>query len=185
MKAKEIENYLAQMGQELADSGITSPVHILLVGGAFMLTQMKVRRTTDDIDVVPLDEDKHDEATGAPLAVALWNAAHAVAAKHALPPLWFNTLIADFIRAAGTVPYGTLWHRYGPLEVYLPPKEYMLVLKLLANRKKDRADIKALCKALGINTREQAQNLVNAYIPDQKTQTEFLIPTTLTILFPS
>lgn len=183
MKAKEIENYLAQLGQELADTGITSPVQILLVGGAFMLTQMKVRRTTDDIDVVPLDEDKHDEATGAPLAVALWNAAHAVAAKNELPPLWFNTLIADFLRAAGAVPHGTLWRRYGPLEIYLPPKGYMFVLKLMANREKDRADIKVLCKALKIHTREQAQDRINMYIPDQEAQTLFGIPATLSTLF--
>ncbi|QBD79864.1 hypothetical protein EPA93_29345 [Ktedonosporobacter rubrisoli] len=185
MKAHDIEKYLAQLGRELANSGIVSPIHILLIGGAFMLTQTQVRRMTNDIDVLPLDEDQRDIATGTPLAVALWNAAHAVAARHRLHPLWFNTLIVDFVRAAGDIPHGTHWRTYGPLEVYLPPKEYMLALKLVANREKDQADIAALCQELKICTRQQAQRLITMYIPDQEEQHLFAIPTTLNTLFPA
>jgi hypothetical protein len=150
-----------------------------------MLTQMKVRRTTDDIDVLPLDEGDTDEATGAPIAVALWNAAHAVAASQNLPPTWFNTVIADFVRAAGVVPTGTLWHKYGPLEIYLPPREYILVLKLIANRPKDQRDISALCKLLNVRTRQEAQNLIDSYIPDVEIQRLFAIPDSLEAFFPS
>src|SRR4051812_18062063 len=104
MNARDIEKYLSHLGDELTELGIQHPVRLLLLGGAFMLTQVKVRRTTDDIDVLPLDEGDTDEATGAPIAVALWNAAHAVAASQNLPTTWFNTVIADFVRAAGVVP---------------------------------------------------------------------------------
>src|SRR5690242_15801161 len=133
MNAKDIETCLSLLGNELAHMGIVRPVRVLLLGGAFMLTQVKVRRTTDDIDVLPLDADAQDEATGLPLAVALWQATHTVAKQYQLPTSWFNTLIQDFIRAAGEVPDGTLWRTYGPLEVYLPPIEYIFVLKFIAN----------------------------------------------------
>src|SRR5579885_1203710 len=51
MQAQEIEAYLAQLGQELADRGVEQPVRMLLIGGAFMLTQVHNRLTTDDVDV--------------------------------------------------------------------------------------------------------------------------------------
>ena len=60
--------------------------------------------------------------------------------------------------------------RYGKLEVFFPPKEYILALKLLAGRRKDRDDILALCQQLQIQTQEQAKALVDHYIPDQEVQ---------------
>jgi hypothetical protein len=185
MNARDIEICLAHLGDELTNQGIQRPVRILLLGGAFMLTQVKVRRTTDDIDVLPLDGGDADEATGIPIAVALWNATHAVASSQNLPTTWFNTVIADFVRAAGEIPTGTLWHKYGPLEIYLPPREYILALKLIANRQKDQRDIRALCRHLKIHTRQQAQQLVDTYISDSEVQWLLKIPSTLEMLFPS
>ena len=37
MKAEDIENYLSQLGRELLKRGIQEPVHVLLIGGAYML----------------------------------------------------------------------------------------------------------------------------------------------------
>lgn len=68
------------------------------------------------------------------------------------------------------VPEGTLWRRYGKLEVFLPPKDYILALKLLAGRRKDTSDILALCQQLEIQSQEQAQALVDRYIPDPQVQ---------------
>jgi hypothetical protein len=184
MRASDVERYLSYLGEELADLGIRSPIRVLLLGGAFMLTQVKVRRTTDDIDVLPLDEGGIDEATGAPIAVALWNAAHAVASRENLPPTWFNTIIAEFVQAAGSVPAGRLWQKYGPLEIYLPPEAYIFALKLIANRRKDQRDIQALCKRLKVRTRQQAQQLLDIYIPNTETQQFFALPDTLEKLFP-
>jgi hypothetical protein len=184
MHASDVERYLSYLGDELADLGIQSSIRVLLLGGAFMLTQVNVRRTTDDIDVLPLDEGGIDEATGAPIAVALWNAAHAVAARENLPSTWFNTIIAEFVQTAGAVPTGTLWHKYGPLEIYSPPKEYIFVLKLIANRRKDQRDIRALCRRLKVRTRQQAQHLLDIYIPDAETQQFFALSDTLEKLFP-
>jgi hypothetical protein len=46
MQAQDIEVYLADLGQELARMQLQQPVRILLIGGAFMLTQLGSRRTT-------------------------------------------------------------------------------------------------------------------------------------------
>jgi len=71
-----------------------------------------------------------------------------------------------------------------PLEVYLPPEEYILALKLLAGRPKDRDDIFALCKRLQIQTREQAQQVLDRYIPDKQLQQMNKVEKTLTRFFP-
>lgn len=52
MQAQDIEMYLADLGQELQDLGVEDPVRILMIGGAFMLTQLDNRSTTDDVDVL-------------------------------------------------------------------------------------------------------------------------------------
>ncbi len=83
---------------------------------------------------------------------------------------WLNDMMGDSLRETGRVPSGTLWRTYGVLEVYLPPAEFILALKLMAGRQKDRADILALCQELRIQEREQAQRLVDLYIPDKQLQ---------------
>ncbi len=50
MQAQDIITYLAELGQELQNLGVQYPVRILLVGGAYMLTQVHNRPTTNDID---------------------------------------------------------------------------------------------------------------------------------------
>jgi len=70
------------------------------------------------------------------------------------------------------------------LEVYIPPKEYILALKLLASRKKDQKDILALCQQLNVQTREQAQQVVDHYVPDREVQQLSNLKKTLSTLFP-
>jgi predicted nucleotidyltransferase len=55
MQKKEIEMYFAQLGKELQILEVQRPVRILLIGGAFMLIQVKNRQTTDDIDILLKD----------------------------------------------------------------------------------------------------------------------------------
>ena len=78
--------------------------------------------------------------------------------------------MGDSLRETGRVPSGTLWRVYSVLEVYLPPAEFILALKLMAGRQKDVADIEALSQQLEIQTRRQAQSLVDRYIPDKQLQ---------------
>jgi hypothetical protein len=56
------------------------------------------------------------------------------------------------------------------LKYNIPEAEYILALKLLANRPKDRPDIQILCQQLHIQTRDQAQEVVDRYIPDKAVQ---------------
>jgi hypothetical protein len=57
MKAEDFENYLSQLGQELLKRGIQEPIHLLLIGGAYMLLLTNTARNTDDIDIFWLEND--------------------------------------------------------------------------------------------------------------------------------
>ncbi len=167
MQEEEIETNLAKLGQELQEMGLQRPIRILLVGGAFMLTQIKNRQATNDIDV--LLKDVEDSTT--PWLYQTFKAAiRSVAMKNKMPNSWLNDVIGDFLRDLGNIPDGKLWRRFDKLEVYLPPEEYILALKLLAGRQKDKDDTLALCKRLQIQTREQAQKVLDRYIADKQLQ---------------
>ncbi len=180
MQAEEIEAHLAELGQELQEMGLQRPIRILLVGGAFMLTQIRNREATDDIDIV--FKDVKDTTT--PWLYQTFKAAiRSVARKDDLSEIWLNDVIGDFLKDLGKVPEGKLWRRFGKLEIYLPPEEYILSLKLLANRPKDQSDILALTRKLKIQTREQAQDLIDRFIPDKQLQRMNNVEDTLTDFF--
>lgn len=180
MQAEEIEAHLAELGQELQEMGLQRPIRILLVGGAFMLTQIRNRQATNDIDIV--FKDIKDTTT--PWLYQTFKAAiRSVAMKNKIPTSWLNDVIGDFLRDLGNVPEGKLWRTYGKLEVYLPPEEYILALKLLANRPKDQEDILALIQRLKIQTREQAQQVLDRYISNKQIQQMNNVEDTLTDLF--
>jgi hypothetical protein len=181
MEAQDIEHYLADLGRELQQRGVQHPVRLLLVGGAYMLTQVHNRPSTNDIDVL-LKEIAPSPTS--PLYQTFKAAARAVARRHALPGNWLNDLIGDFLRGTGTAPEGTLWRTFASLEVYIPQAEYILALKLFAGRPKDRDDIAVLCQQLQIRTRGQAQILVDRYIPDRQLQQLNHLDETLDDFFP-
>lgn len=180
MHAQEIEYYLAELGQALQRLGVQHPIQILLVGGAFMLTQIHNRTSTNDVDV--LFKDEEDSITS-PRYQTFKAAVRAVARKNKLPGNWLNDIMGDFLRDTGTAPGGTLWRTYSMLEVYIPPSEYVLALKLFAGRPKDRDDIDSLCQQLQIRTRQQAQQLVDRYIPNKQVQQLNHLDETLDELF--
>ena len=181
MQAQDIETYLADLGQQLQYLEVQRPVRILMVGGAYMLTQFHNRPTTNDVDVLLKDVD--DPMTSQVYQI-FKTAVRVVASKNQIPLTWINDVIGDFLRDTSIVPQGTLWRSYGSLEVYIPPSEYILALKLLAGRQKDRVDIQILCPRLHIQTREQAQQLVDQYIPNKRVQQINDFDKTLNLLFP-
>ena len=181
MQGKDIERALAALGEELQHMGIQQPIRLLLVGGAFMLTQIGNRPSTNDVDVLPKDGELSPTS---PLSQTLHEAVRAVARKQRLPNTWLNDLIGDFLRDTGTAPEGTLWRTYGKLAVFVPPGEYILALKLFAGRPKDREDIASLCQLLQIQTRTQAQQLIDRYIPNRKVQLLNHVDETLDEWFP-
>jgi hypothetical protein len=180
MQAQEITQYLAELGQELQQRGMQQPIRLLVVGGAFMLLQLHQRPATQDIDVLFKD---FDDPAATPFYSSFQAAVRAVAAQHQLAMNWINDVIGDALRDTGPVPAGTLWQTFGPLEVYFPDSTYILALKILANRSKDRADIQVLCQLLGIQTRAQAQQILDQYV-DPTIQQAQQVDLTLAILFP-
>ena len=181
MHAQDIETYLAELGQELQRLGVQHSIRILLVGGAFMLTQIQNRASTNDVDVLLKDGE---DSTTSPRYQTFRAAVRAVARKRTLPSNWLNDIMGDFLRDTGTAPDGTLWRTYSKLEVFIPPREYVLALKVFAGRPKDRDDIYSLCQQLQIRTREQAQQIVDRYIPNKQVQQLNQLDDTLDELFP-
>lgn len=180
MRTQGIDRCLTHLGQELSILGIQQPVRVLVIGGTFMLTQIGNRSITEDIDVIFTDITDRRASS---IYQATLQAAKAVAMRNNLRDDWFNDGMSHLLRTMGDMPIGTLWKQYGVLEVYLPPTGYILALKLLAYRDKDKEDIEALCQRLGIQTREQAQSVVNLYVPDPSTQDIFRLEETLEKLF--
>lgn len=162
MKAEEIEDYLSQLGQELVNAGIEEPLHILIIGGAYMLLVANAPRSTDDVDFFWLEEDDKTLEQG---IYALRDAVRAVADRNELEIDWFNYMTHLLMYDQVVVPKGKLWKCFGPLCVYIPSREYILALKIIAGRDKDIEDSKILLQQAKIKTRQQAQKLLDRYIP--------------------
>ena len=83
------------------------------------------------------------------------------------------------------IPRGTLWKRFGPLHIYVPPKTYILALKILAGREKDIEDSRLLLRSVKVRTRSQARLLLDRYIsPAAQAANAEDIERTLEELFP-
>jgi|SRR5579859_6230192 len=161
MNAKEITRYLFLVGQELEAANVQEPIELLLIGGGYMLTQIRgSRKATGDVDAVWVQEVYSDSDI-------YWNlqeAILAVANTERLDLRWMNMDGSGFVHQAGPLPKMKLWKQFGPMFIYLPPKDFILAHKLVAGRKKDRADIEFLCAQLRINTRKKAQKVLDKYI---------------------
>ena len=116
MQAKDIERHLAQLGQELTDRGVQKPIRVLLIGGAYMLLLAKMQRSTDDVDILWLDEEDALQRG----IDALREGVQAVAEKQQLEPDWFNYMTHLLMYDVVIIPKGTLWKRFGPLHIYVP-----------------------------------------------------------------
>jgi hypothetical protein len=179
-KAGFHEHYLAELGAAVESQGISKPVRLLLIGGAYMMLLANAPRTTDDIDICWLEEGEDFHKA----RLALRDAVQAIASKHTLSPNWFNYLTQMLIYDKIIMPRGKLWKRYGPLHVYAPPKEYILALKILAGRDQDLADCRLLLPQTRIRTRKQAQRVLDRYILPEAQQDEAeTITSSLDVLF--
>jgi len=180
MKAEDIEKYLSQLGQELLKRGVQEPIHFLLIGGAYMLLLTNTPRNTDDIDIFWLEEEEGLQRALRPLQEGV----NAVAEANQIDPNWLNYMTQLLMYDLVIVPDGNLWKTYGPLHIYAPPREYILALKVFAGRDKDIEDCKILLQQGTINTRQQAQLLLDRYIlPDAQQNNIETIERSLTQLF--
>jgi hypothetical protein len=174
LTAQDILYYLDLYGKELEQRGYPAKAHLLLIGGAYMITHLGVLRTTEDIDVYPLDQTWPERAPE-PLPIMMDRVTKDIAKLCGLDEQWFQTSRKSAMQVAGGIPQGTYWRTFGALEIYLPPRDYILFLKLRINRPKDSDDIDHLCQLLNIHTRAQAQVLVDHYMPDPSHQAVFRV----------
>jgi hypothetical protein len=179
MEARDIKRYLADLGAALKNRGVKKPLRMMLIGGAYMLLLENAPRSTEDIDIFWLEEDAFERMREVVSACML-----EVARKHMLPPNWFNFLTQVILMQDIYIPDGTLWKRFGPLYIYIPPREYILALKMTAGRPKDLDDCAILLPKTAIQTIEQAQELLNTYIlPEAQEEHGEQIEKSLGILF--
>ncbi len=179
MKAEDIENYLSQLGHELLKRGIQEPIHLLLIGGAYMLLLTDTPRNTDDIDIFWLEEEGFQRALR-----PLQEGVIAVAEANQIDPNWLNYMTQLLMYDLVIVPSGNLWKAFGPLHIYAPPQEYILALKIFAGREKDIEDCRILLQQVKISTRQQAQIFLDRYIlPDARQNNTETIARSLDILF--
>lgn len=159
MNAKDIVYYLTLLGIELEMRGLQEPIELLLIGGGFMLTQVKNRVVTGDIDAVWVLPDFFADSE----VYRLFEAAVREIGEHENLGLdWLNVAGTDFVHETG-IPDMKLWKKFRSVHIYLPPKDFILAHKLLAGREKDMADINALCAKLRVKTREKAQKVIDKY----------------------
>lgn len=183
---QEIEMYFASLDEaigkqlELKDSKVQTYVY---GGGALIGHQMEHRKSTQDIDVVFLNVP--DSANPDQMTQALFKAVRSVAKKHRLAWEWFNdsaNAVNDF-RDMMPQPELEPWFEGNHLQVLLLSKRCLLGMKLMAGRRKDDQDIEVLLEDLQIETREQAQALVDQFIPDRQRQEIDKLARTLDELF--
>jgi hypothetical protein len=158
MDKQQIIQNLKLLGEELEALQIQEPIRLLMIGGGYMITQFGNRTLTEDVDVFTRLDHESEEYRLFREAIR-WIAEDIQVSKK-----WVSDTIGDFMELLGPVPGGTLWLKHGMLEVYVPEPEYVLVLKLLAGRKKDLDDIQMLLQVLGIEKREQARVLLQRYV---------------------
>jgi hypothetical protein len=159
LEPHDIERYLAELGTELSSRGIKKPVRMMLIGGAYMLLLANAPRTTHDIDIFWLEEGALQQILN-----PLRDSVQAITNRHELAPDWFNYLTQLLMQDEVIVPNGKLWKRFGPLYIYVPPKKYILALKILAGRTKDLDDCAILLSQIKIKTRQQAEKLLEEYV---------------------
>ena len=181
--SKQVIQYLEEVAQILLQLRVILPFHILVAGGAYMLLQEK-RKSTKDIDfalleppqVIPTEPFRiHVQKTEIskhtiPYALEFQQAIDIVAHKHKnLEDDWLNDEAAIYYYDDTRYAEVTFWRSFGNniLHVYLPTLEYMFATKIAAYRPKDMKDIQSIIHDLQIQTREQAQAIVDTFLlPD-------------------
>lgn len=160
-----LEQAFEMMGDLAAQDG--KVIDIAVYGGSCLLLAGNIRDVTRDVDAVFLSERSRG-----------YQLADAVGRRLGLPDDWLNQAVKSVAPPKGNpqpnlLPFGE-FPKKGPvgLRVYLPTPEYMLAMKLLANRlddpeglARDRRDLYFLMDVTGLATPEQLAELVTLCYP--------------------
>ena len=162
-----IERAFDRIGSKAVRRGIQT--EIAVYGGSCLVLASDMREASGDVDAV---FDVRSRS-------ALYEMFDEVARELRLPSDWMNEAVR---RSAPPqpprIPYGDYPRDNTSgcgLRVFLPTPEYMLAMKLLAQRgggeheeektQTDRSDSLALMRITGLDTKEKLQNLMETYYP--------------------
>ena len=152
MTADEITQYLTELNDELRLMDIKGEVS--LFGGVVMVLAFNARPSTRDVDAIfePIKEIR--------------NASHRIAERHDLRLDWLNMAVKMFVVEH---PREALFE-FSNLIVTIPDAKYLLAMKMLALRPntEDEGDAIFLIGKLGIESREQAIELVKGFYPKKE-----------------
>lgn len=194
MNKPELEGLLEELDAALVNA-FPGPelMRMLVVGGACLLFQGVTARPTEDVDVVIFDLMGSEPSTliyHTPVADTIRRLIKAIGKRHGLKgerQMFLNDDCAPFLleMSENELPPMRLFKTYHRLELYVPSDlRYILACKLMAGRpEKDLSDIHHLCRLLEIKSRDQAQQVVNQYIPSPIQQALYELPKTLDRLF--
>ena len=161
MTAEEIEQYLREVGDELALQNVKG--EICLYGGAVMCLVFKARPATKDVDAI-FEPVKF-----------IRNAITKIAERHGLRQDWLNFAVKMFV----VEHEKKILFDFPNLKVYIPTADYLLAMKVLAARAdtEDVSDIKFLSNELKLSDCMQIAEIVRKYYPNKiiKPETEFLL----------
>jgi hypothetical protein len=194
MNKLELEALLEELDEALAKAFPgPEPMSVLVVGGACLLFQEVIDRTTEDVDVIIFEMMGSEENTlifKSPIADKIRRIIKGIGKRHGLKgqqQFFFNDDCAPFLLelSGNELPPMRLFKAYQKLHLYVPGDlRYILACKLMAGRAtKDFADIDVLCQRLGIRNRGQAQSVVDRYFSSPVDQAIHLLSQTLETLF--
>ncbi|WP_451974609.1 hypothetical protein [Azospirillum endophyticum] len=160
-----LEQAFEMMGDLAARDG--KVIDIAVYGGSCLLLAGNIRDVTRDVDAVFLSERSRG-----------YELADLVGRRLGLPDDWLNQAVKSVAPPKGNpqpnlLPFGEYPKRGAiGLRIYLPTPEYMLAMKLLANRRddpeglaRDRRDLHFLMEVTGLVTKEQLGDLVMLCYP--------------------
>jgi hypothetical protein len=160
-----LEQAFEMFGDLAASEG--SVIDIAVYGGSCLLLASNIRDVTRDVDAVFLTERSRG-----------YELADIVGHKLGLPDDWLNQAVKYVAPPKGNpqpnlFPFGE-YPKQGEvgLRVYTPAPEYILAMKLLANRRddpdglaRDRRDLHMLMRVTGLTTGEQLADLIKVCYP--------------------
>ncbi|ONH38104.1 MULTISPECIES: DUF6036 family nucleotidyltransferase [Protofrankia] len=150
--AKEIISLLARLDERLRARGVSAAVFIV-GGAAIAATSHRDLRRTEDIDAITRDQAVLDEA-------------RAIAREDGLPENWLNTRAAMWMPP---LPPAALAHVPTPgLHVRYASDEFLLAMKLIAQRRRDADDIRELAARTGTTdaTADELEALIYRHYTD-------------------
>ncbi|WP_328334975.1 DUF6036 family nucleotidyltransferase [Kribbella sp. NBC_00382] len=151
--ASEIVDLLSELDKRLKTRGISAAVFVV-GGAAIAVTSDDNPRRTEDIDAITRDDAVVDEA-------------RAMASQRKLPEDWLNTRASAWMPP---LPEGVLQRGDAPgLHITYASDEFLLATKLVAQRRKDAADIVALARRLHLEhaSADELEQLIYRYYTDE------------------